>query len=105
LIKANDEETLPVSVKATAYQRTLLKKGINGDNPVVKKHGRSKLPLFNNQSVDILSSLADFKNFHHIYTEKELYEIFNREKLVETPSSLQSDEFNYNVKKGLRFNV
>ena len=89
-----ENDVLPVSVRSTTYQRTLLKKGISGGTASVKKLGRT-----------ILNSLADFKDFHHVYTDEELFEILNKRRKADTPSSLASDDFNYSVKKGIRFNI
>ena len=103
----NDEEILPAAVRATTFQRTLLRKGIDGENAAVVKHGRSKLSNIIpsakfSHSIDILNSLADFKDNHHVYTDEELYEILHNRKAADTPSSLASDSFNYNVKVGFK---
>ena len=86
----NKDDSLPLSVRVATYQRKLLRKGIDGEGVELRN------------SREILNSLADYKDFHRVYGEKELYEILNKKKLIETPSSLASDDFNYDLKIAFR---
>ena len=86
----NKDDSLPLSVRVATYQRKLLRKGIDGEGVELRN------------SREILNSLADYKDFHRVYDEKELYGILNKKKLIETPSSLASDDFNYDLKIAFR---